>query len=146
MKRNSSKIIALLLTLIMSLSIVSCKDESKKMTVVIGGESTVEYAVYLNEFDTSGGLVSVLEYLEKTKKLDYEIKNDKLVRVGGLEYNTGDGTDICVYTSILEDVDDSEDAFTVDYKGVTYAAIDVDIGDMHLVPGAVIYIGLLRYL
>ena len=69
----------------------------------------------------------------------------KLVKAGALEYNTGDGTDICVYTSVDADTSKAADRYTVDYKGVTYAEIGVALSNMTLEPGAVIYIGLLRY-
>jgi hypothetical protein len=145
MKTNVCKIMALMLIFVIAASLCSCKDESQRMTVVIGGDSPTEYSVYLNELDTSRGLVAVLDDLKKNVKLNYEIKGGKLVRVGGLEYNTGDGTDICVYTSVAADASDAEDRFTVDYKGATYSEIDVKLSEMTLEPGALIYIGLLRY-
>ena len=145
MKTKVCKTLAFVLILVIMASLCSCKDEAQRMTVVIGGDSPTEYAVYLNEFDSSRGLYGLLEHLEKSVKLNYEIKGGKLVRVGGLEYNTGDGTDICVYTSVLSDASDAEDRFTVDYKGATYSEIDVKLSEMTLEPGALIYIGLLRY-
>ena len=145
MKTNIFKALALVLALVIMASLISCKDESQRMTVVIGGDAPTEYSVYLNEFDSSNGLLSVLDHLKKTVKLDYEINAGKLVKVGAVEYNTGDGTDICVYSSVEADVSKEDDRFTVDYKGITYAEIAVDIKNMTLEPGAVIYIGLLRY-
>ena len=145
MKTNVCKILAIVLIFVVMASMASCKDESQKMTVVVGGSSPVEYAVYLNEFDTSRGLVSVLDHLKETVHLNYAMEGSKLVRVGTLEYSTGDGTDICVYTSVESDTSKVADRYTVDYNGVTYAEIGVAPSNMTLEPGAVIYIGLLRY-
>lgn len=145
MKTIICKIAAFMLVFVMLASLISCKDESQRMIVVIGGDAPTEYSVYLNEFDTSRGLVSVLDHLKETVKLNYEIKEGRLVRCGAVEYNSGDGTDICVYSSVSADVSKDSDRFTVDYKGVTYAEIAVGIEKMTLEPGAVIYIGLLRY-
>ena len=145
MKTKIYKTAAFIMILAMILALASCKDESQRMTVVIGGDAPTEYAVYLNEFDTSRGLVSVLDHLKETVKLNYEIKSGRLVTVGAVEYDSGDGTDICVYSSVADDVSKEADRFTVDYKGVTYSEIAVGIEKMTLEPGAVIYIGLLRY-
>ena len=145
MKTNVCKIAAFVLIMVMIASLFSCKDESQKMTLVIGGDSPTQYEVYLNEFDSTGGLVALLAHLKDSVKLNYQIKDGKLVKAGALEYNTGDGTDICVYTSVDADTSKAADRYTVDYKGVTYAEIGVALSNMTLEPGAVIYIGLLRY-
>ena len=145
MKTNVCKTASFLLIVVMLASLFSCKDESQMMTFVIGGDSPSQYEIYLDEFDNSQGLISILEHLREKVKLNYEIKDGKLVKLGALEYNTGDGTDICIYTSVESDISKASDRYTVDYKGVTYAETGVALKNMTLEPGAVIYVGLLRY-
>ena len=146
MKKKLIKIVALCLALVTALSLSGCKGKSKKLTVIIGGGSPVEYSIDLKKIDRNGGLVAALEYLKEKSKLDYEITGGVLTKVGHLKANSAESKSICVYTSVEADMDKSADRLTVDYKGKTYVASEKSIYSMTLEEGAVIYIGYIRVL
>ena len=62
-------------------------------------------------------------------------------KVGSLENNDETWEYIYLYTSVAQDVDVSEYATTVEYKGQTLTSSGVGASDMHLEDGAIIYIG-----
>ena len=146
MKNLRLKIISAALAVLTLLSVSGCKGNTKKLTVVIGGSSPVEYRVDLKKLNGDDGLVSVLEYLKRKGKIDYELSDGRIVSVGHLEESSAESRSICVYTSVAKDADTAADRLTVDYKGETYAESKTDIYDMTLEEGAVIYIGYIRIL
>lgn len=147
MKTKIYKIIALMMTLAMSLALGACNndsDSSGKMTLVVAGDGITEYEVDLDEVELTEGLVSVLKYLEEKEGLEYEISGTYLNKVGEVENNAANASEgkyLYIYTSVQSDIDVSQYASTVEYEGKTLTSSGMGATDMHIEDGCVIYIG-----
>ena len=147
MKRIIYKIAVLLLAISMTLTLFACKnesDEAGEMTLVLAGDSVVEYEIDLAKVDIDRGLVSVLEYLKEEKGLEYEISGTYLNKVGKIENNAAnaaEGKYLYIYTSVEADIDVSQYASEVEYEGKTLTSSGVGAAEMHIEDGCVIYIG-----
>jgi hypothetical protein len=119
--------------------------EGDTITVVVAGEVIVEYTVPLNKITGNSGLVSVLDYLESIDAIDYEIDGTMLTEVGELENNASTGEWIYVYTTVTDDIDVSQYAMTVEYKGQSITSAGVGAQELSLEKDAKIYIGLIFY-
>ncbi len=147
MKTLIYKITAFVLAAVMAISLASCKEDmTGKMTVVIGGDDPTEYIVDLEKVEGDRGLVSVLDYLKKTKKIDYKLEGTMLTKVGDLENNSAESKYIYVYTTVSADEDVSSFGSSIEYKGMTIKSSGVGVYDMHMEEGAIIYIGIIRWL
>lgn len=149
MKKEFIKLWALVLSICL-LGLTCCQGQSPSaqtgsMTLVLAGEEISEYTVELDGLDLSSGLISVLEKLKSENKLDYEMKADMLERVGNVKNDFTKGEYIYVYTSVMEDFDVSQYVETVEYKGQTLTSSGVGVDKMSIEPGAVIYIGTIKW-
>ena len=145
-KRQMKKIrviLALFVAAAMLLCAVGCAESNNSgtITVVVAEETPLEYTVSLDKIEGSKGVVSVLEYLNTEKGLAFEMSGTMINKVGSLENNDETWEYIYLYTSVAQDVDVSEYATTVEYKGQTLTSSGVGASDMHLEDGAIIYIG-----
>ena len=152
--KTKKKILAFVLLCAIALfSFVSCNKggsippamEGDTITVVVAGEVIVEYTVPLNKITGNNGLVSVLDYLEGISAIDYEIDGTMLSKVGELENDAAEGEWIYVYTTVTDDIDVSQYAMTVEYKGVSITSAGVGAQELSLEKDAIIYIGLIVY-
>ncbi len=154
MKRRIYRLLALVLALGCVFALASCgalvtpggeSDGSGVITIAVGGDSPVEYKVDIGNVDVRYGLISVLEYLRDEQGLDFKMSGTMIDRVGVLGNNAERGEYIYIYTSVPSDMDVSEYAETVEYKGQTLTSSGVGAGDMHIKDGAVIYIGIVKW-
>ena len=152
--KTKKKILAFVLFAMLALLVLaSCNNgesappvsEGDTITVVVSGEVTAEYTVELSKIKGSSGLVSVLDYLEEIDAIDYEIDGTMLTKVGELENDALKGEWIYVYTTVKKDIDVSQYATTVEYKGQSIWNSGVGANSMTLEKDAVIYIGLIVY-
>ena len=152
--KTKKKILAFVLVTALALfALASCiKGESNPagiegdtITVVVAGEAITEYTVELAKVTGTDGLISVLDYLESIDAIDYELDGTMLSKVGELENNAAAGKWIYVYTTVENDIDVSQYAITVEYKGQSITSSGVGAQDMTLEKDATIYIGLIVY-
>ena len=147
MKKIMSLILALILTLSLGLTLVSCKgnDSVGNATLVIATEKKQVYDIPLSKLGEGKGLLPVFEYLKEEKGLEYDIDGTMIKNVGGLENDYDLGRYIYIYTSVEADFDVSEYKEEIEYEGKTLVSAGVGFNKMTLTDGAVIYIGLVSW-
>lgn len=148
--RNIKKIFFIIVAVVISMYAFSaCVDKdnnvSGTMTVVIAEESPVVFTVNLSEVEINEGVVSILEYLNKTKDLQYSLERSLygayLTQVGGLQQ--ADGSYIYLYTSVAKDMDTSMYATQIEYNGQKLMSSGLGISEMTIEKDCIIYISLM---
>lgn len=143
MKKFLSVFLFLIIVTIIAFSVVGCtpdkQDSTGTMLLVIGEDTPVEYTVDLEKIEITNGLLSVLEYLKTTQKLEYSHQDGFLTSVGNL--SQGEGHFIYVYTTIEKDFDVTQYAETIEYKGAYLTNAGVGAKDLTVEDGCTVYIG-----
>lgn len=156
MKKKTAKIIALILSLALSLTLASCKGEEQPpsggtggtggdtITLVVVGEAVSEYTVSTEGLTDGASVISVLDYLKGIGALEYAMNGTMLSRVGELTDGEG-GKYIFIFTDLEANHDVSQWAKTVDYRGKTLTSSGFGAGDTQVAAGMIIYITLVSF-
>ena len=153
MKKKTAKIIALILSLALSLTLASCKGEEQPpsggtggdtLTLVVAGEAVSEYTVSTEGLPDGASVISVLDYLKGIGALEYAMNGTMLSRVGELTDGEG-GKYIFIFTDLEANHDVSQWAKTVDYRGKTLTSSGFGAGDTQVAAGMIIYITLVSF-
>ena len=142
------KLLSLALVLVMILaSLCACSKNSSEgsATLVIATEEIQVYEVPLSKLSQGKGLLPVFEYLKEEKGLGYDVSGTMINSVGGLVNDYDLGRYIYIYTSVEADFDVSEYKMEIEYDGKTLVSSGVGFGEMSVVDGAIIYIGLISW-
>ncbi len=161
MKTKAYKILAIVMTFAMMLSLAACDfssfwdfsafgnrdasayDDGKgEMTLVVIGDTEKEYTVDLDNVEITKGLVSVFDYLKEKEGLTYEIDGTYINDVNGLTEGAPEGAYLSLYTSVEKDFDVSRYATTVEYNGRSATTSGYGALEMHIEGGALILIKL----
>ena len=154
MKKKTAKIIALILSLALSLTLASCKGEEQPpsgggtggdtLTLVVAGEAVSEYTMSTEGLPDGASVISVLDYLKGIGALEYAMSGTMLSRVGELTDGEG-GKYIFIFTDLEANHDVSQWAKTVDYQGKTLTSSGFGAGDTRAAAGMIIYITLVSF-
>jgi len=113
------------------------------------GAAPQKYEVNLAKVSGDEGLVSVLDYLKKTKDLAYTMESSEfgafLTQVNSIAQDATKGEYLYVYTTVQEDYDVSAYASNVTVDGITFTNSGVGASTMHIKDGSTIYIGIVKW-
>ncbi len=153
MKKYAKIITAILIISMLSLALFACinpdSDKEGKMTLVIlDGDNAQEYVVDLSKLpsgNSQSGLISVLEYLQNEGRLTYSVDGTLLTRVGDLKNDAGANKWIWLYTDVETDINVTEWAAQITYKGKTYTDSGIGAKQMSIKNGCTIIITYMIY-
>ncbi|MDE6474554.1 MAG: hypothetical protein K2L70_05595 [Clostridia bacterium] len=148
MKKYAKIITAILIISMLSLALFACvnpdSDKEGKMTLVLlDGDNAKEYVVDLSKLPSGNsqtGLISVLEYLQNDGRLTYSIDGTLLTQVGDLKNDAGANKWVWLYTDVEKDINVTEFATQITYKGKTYTDSGLGANLMSIKDGCTIII------
>lgn len=121
-------------------------DSEGTMTLVVG---ETEYIVDLSKIDKDKGVISIIEYLNETENLEYELTDSVYgayyTQIGEIKQDIDTNTYLYFYTSVESDFDVSEYAKSMTYKGKTLMSAGVGATGMSVLKDCVILVTTIVY-
>ena len=154
--KRFAKITALLLAAAIAIaSLVACFDfgasfgGGETCTVVVAGTETTEYPVDLSKVEIREGVFSLLDYLQKEGKLEYDASESTfgkfLNAVGSVQPNAANSEYVQVYTSVEADFDTSAYFTEITYRGTRLGSSGLGASSMTVEANAIYYFTLGSY-